>query len=185
MCRLEGSIDCSIADEILRKYPSAKDHLIALLQEMQDAYGYLPREVLFHISDKTGIPRATLSGVVTFYAQFRLTPPGRHHVLVCLGTACHVNGGPTVAEAVESALGVKESGTTEDGLFSWEKAACLGCCSLSPVMMMDGRAYGKLTAEGVHRIFEEIRSKEIRSDHTDSNHIRSEKRQASNQGGNA
>ena len=163
MRSLESSINLSIADEILRKYPSAKDHLIALLQEVQDAYSYLPLEVLFHISDQTSIPRATLSGVVTFYAQFKLSPPGRHHVLVCLGTACHVNGGPTVAEAVESALGVKEGETTGDGLFSWEKAACLGCCSLSPVMMIDGRAYGKLTAESVRKIFDGIRTEEIRT----------------------
>lgn len=167
---MRGPIDCSVSDRILRKYPSAKDHLIALLQDLQDAYGYLPRDVLFHVSEKTGIPRATLSGVVTFYAQFRLSPPGRHHILVCLGTACHVNGGQTVAEAVEAALGVKEGETTEDGLFSWEKAACLGCCSLSPVMMINGRAYGKLTAEGIGRIFDDIRLREGRE---------------SNQGGNA
>lgn len=167
---MHDPMDNSIVDGILRKYSSPKDHLIALLQDIQDACGYLPREALFYVSEKTGISRATLSGVTTFYAQFRLSPPGRYHILVCLGTACHVNGGQTVAEAVESALGVKEGETTEDGLFSWEKAACLGCCSLSPVMMINGRAYGKLTTEGVRRIFEDIRS---------------EKHLASGQGGNA
>ena len=160
MCCIDGSIDFSIAETIVLKYPSAKDHLIALLQELQDAYGYLPKEVLLYVCEKTGIPQATLWGVVTFYAQFRRTPPSRHHALVCLGTACHVDGGPAVAEAVESALGVSEGETTDDGLFSFEKAACLGCCSLSPVMMIDGRACGRLTAEGVRKVFDEIRAEE-------------------------
>ena len=159
----QSPVDRSVVDGILRKYPSAKDHAIALLQDVQDACGYLPRELLLYICEKTGIPRTTLSGVVTFYAQFRLSPPGRHHILVCLGTACHVGGGPVVAEAVESALGVKEGETTEDGLFSWEKAACLGCCSLAPVMMINGRAYGKLTAEGIHKILDGIRAEEARA----------------------
>lgn len=170
--RLDNRPDLSKADGILRNYPKAKDHLIALLQDLQDAYGYLPREVLLHVARQTGIPPATLSGVVTFYAQFRLSPPGRYHILVCLGTACHVNGGPTVAEAVESALGVKEGETTADGLFSWEKAACLGCCSLSPVMMINGCAYGKLTTERIRRIFDEIRSEEARSEKVRSEEVR-------------
>lgn len=154
----EERIAAPLVDEILRKYPNAQDHLIALLQETQDAYGYLSQDVLMRISQKTGIPPSKLSGVVTFYAQFRLTPPGVYQVLVCMGTACHVNGGATVAEAVEAALGVKEGETTADGLFSWEKAACLGCCSLSPVMMVNGRAYGKLTADGIAAIFQNIRA---------------------------
>lgn len=148
----------SLADEVLQKYPNAQDHLIALLQELQDVYGYLSTDVLLHVSKVTGIAPAKLSGVVTFYAQFRTAPPGIYQVLVCMGTACHVNGGATVAEAVEAALGVKEGQTTEDGLFSWEKAACLGCCSLSPVMMVNGRAYGKLTVDGIEDIFSTIRA---------------------------
>lgn len=148
----------ALTDEVLQKYPHAQDHLIALLQELQDVYGYLSEEVLLHVSSETGISPAKLAGVVTFYAQFRTVPPGEYQVLVCMGTACHVNGGKTVAEAVESALGVAEGQTTEDGLFSWEKAACLGCCSLSPVMMVNGRTYGKLTADGIADIFQSIRN---------------------------
>ena len=110
-----------------------------------------------HVSHQTGIPAAQLSGVATFYAQFRLQPPGKYQIMVCMGTACHVNGGQTVADAVEAALGVPEGKTTPDGLFSWEKVACLGCCSLSPVMMINGQAYGKLTDEKVERILEELR----------------------------
>lgn len=149
------------ADEILAKYPDPTDSLIALLQDLQEAYGYLPRDVLLHVSGRTGIPAANLSGVATFYAQFRLTPPGKHQILVCMGTACHVNGGGTVAEAVEAALCVPEGKTTGDGLFSWEKVACLGCCSLSPVMMIDGRAYGKLTGDAVSKILDAIRGADV------------------------
>lgn len=150
-------LDLAPADEVLAAHPHPQDSLIALLQDIQAVYGYLPREVLLHLSRRTGIPAATLSGVATFYAQFRVTPPGRHQIMVCMGTACHVNGAGTVAEAVESALGVAEGCTTPDGAFSWEKVACLGCCSLSPVMMIDGKAYGKLTEGSVAQVLGDIR----------------------------
>lgn len=148
----------SSADQVLAKYPNAQDHLIALLQELQELYGYLPEDVLRYVSRKAEIPLATLSGVVTFYAQFRLHPPGQYQIFVCAGTACHVNGAETVAETVASILGVGEGETTPDGLFSWETAACLGCCSLSPVMMVNGHVYGKLTTDEINRIFEQIRT---------------------------
>ena len=150
-------IDLAAADATLKKHATPKDSLIAVLQDLQDAYGYLPEEVLLYVAQKTGIPAANLSGVATFYAQFRLSPPGKYQIMVCMGTACHVNGGGTVADAVEAALGVDEGVTTEDGLFSWEKVACLGCCSLSPVMMINGRAYGNLTSDSVAKILHTIR----------------------------
>ncbi len=152
--------DLTAVDILLRKYPRPEDSLIALLQDLQEAYGYLPEKVLLDISKKTGIPAANLSGVASFYAQFRLSPPGKHQIMVCMGTACHVNGGGTVADAVEAFLGVPEGETTGDGLFSWEKVACLGCCSLSPVMMINGRAYGKLTGDGVAKVLTEIKRQE-------------------------
>ena len=156
------AIDLTPVDAILSKYKNPADSLIALLQDVQAAYGYLPEAALLRVSSLSGIAPATLSGVATFYAQFRLVPPGKYQIMVCLGTACHVNGGGTVAEAVEEALGIREGGTTADGLFSWEKVACLGCCSLSPVMMVNGRAYGKLTKESVRQILETIRNGDAR-----------------------
>lgn len=153
-------MDFSAIDVLLEKYPKPEDTLIAVLQDIQEAYGYLPQDVLLYLSKKTGIPAANLSGVATFYAQFRLTPPGKYQVMVCMGTACHVNGAGTVAEAVEETLGIPEGETTPDGLFSWEKVACLGCCSLSPVMMINGRAYGKLTADSIGTVFADIRAAE-------------------------
>ena len=159
-CDTIAEMELTPVDGALVKYPNPRDNLIALLQDIQDAYGYLSREALLHLSRQTGIAPATLHGVVTFYAQFQLSPPGRHKVLVCMGTACHVNGASAVADAVEAALGVAQGDTTRDGLFSWEKVACLGCCSLSPAMMIDGRAYGNLTADGVAAVIEAIRQSE-------------------------
>lgn len=156
---IEG-LDLTLVDATLANHPRPEDSLIALLQDLQAAYGYLPRAAMVRLSERTGIPPATLSGVATFYAQFRMTPPGKHQILVCMGTACHVNGAGTVADAIGSALGVGEGVTTPDGLFSWEKVACLGCCSLSPVMMIDGKAYGKLTASGIDAILADIRKGE-------------------------
>lgn len=155
-----AGIDLSPVDALLESHPHPGDTLIALLQDIQAVYGYLPESVLMHLSRVSGIPAATLSGVATFYAQFRLEPPGKYQIMVCMGTACHVNGAGTVAEAVETALGIPEGSTTPDGLFSWEKVACLGCCSLSPVMMINGRAYGKLTADGIDKILGDIRQAE-------------------------
>lgn len=157
---MNAKIDLAPLATVLQAYADPADSLIAVLQDVQAAYGYLPKPVLLALSDKTGIPTSELCGVATFYAQFRLTPPGRHQIMVCMGTACHVNGGGTVAEAVEKALGVGEGVTTADGLFSWEKVACLGCCSLSPVMMIDGRAYGKLSGDSIEGILAEIREKD-------------------------
>ena len=150
--------DIRAVDEALKRYPRPGDSLIALLQEIREAYGYLPKDALLHLSKRTGIPPAKLTGVATFYAQFRRTPRGKYQVMVCTGTACHVNGASTVADAVESALHVPEGVTTPDGLFTWEKVACLGCCSLSPVMMINGRTYGKLTSGSVEKIIGDLRT---------------------------
>ncbi|MCL1963854.1 MAG: NADH-quinone oxidoreductase subunit NuoE [Firmicutes bacterium] len=157
-----AAIDIAKVDAIVKQYPDPADSLIAVLQDVQDAYGYLPESILLRVSSLSGIPAAALSGVATFYAQFRLTPPGIYQILVCMGTACHVNGAGTVAEAVEEALGVQAGVTTADGLFSWEKVACLGCCSLSPVMMVNGRVYGKLTRERVREVLQAIREEALK-----------------------
>lgn len=150
-------MDLSRVDDILAAYPNPSESLIAVLQDVQEAFGYLPETALLRLSERASIPAAELTGVASFYAQFRMRPPGKHHVMVCMGTACHVNNAKTVAEAVEAALSTPEGGTTADGLFSWEKVACLGCCSLAPAMMIDGRVYGKLDGDSIAAIFSEIR----------------------------
>jgi len=130
-----------------RLEPVGAGDLIPLLQQIQEAYGYLPAEILEQVSERTGIPTSRMYGVITFYAQFSLAPRGRHTVRCCRGTACYVRGAKTVREAVSGALGVEEGETSEDLRFSFETVACLGTCFLAPVMMVNEQYYGMLTPE--------------------------------------
>jgi NADH:ubiquinone oxidoreductase subunit E len=118
--------------------------VIPILQRAQDAYGYLPREVLEAISQRTGIPISRLYGVATFYAQFRLTRRGRHLVRICDGTACHVRGAPKCLNAVSHAISLEPGQTSPDYRYTLEIVYCLGSCGLSPVALVDDRVYGRL-----------------------------------------
>ncbi|MDR1703574.1 MAG: NADH-quinone oxidoreductase subunit NuoE [Clostridiales bacterium] len=140
--------------------PYLESGLIGVLQKAQGLYGWLSEDLLAHVAEKTGQSRAKVYGVATFYAQFRLKPMGRRHILLCQGTACHVNGSAEIEEAVREELGVSEGETTADGIFSYNNVACLGCCSLSPAMMIDGKAYGSLTPGKAKAIIREIRKEE-------------------------
>jgi NADH-quinone oxidoreductase subunit E len=150
-------------DPALEKYGSVPGSLITILQKAQDIYGYLSMDCIQHISEKTGIKPAKIYGVITFYAQFRLNPIGKNLILLCQGTACHVNGSKTVAEAVCEFLEISDGETTKDGLFTLNNVACLGCCSLAPVMMIKhsggDETYGNLTKDSVTDILAEIRSR--------------------------
>jgi NADH-quinone oxidoreductase subunit E len=137
--------------------PFTESAVIGALQEMQQAYGYLPREAMDELARLTGVPVARLYGVATFYAQFHHEPHGRHTVLLCRGTACHVRGTPQVLEAVERHLGIRDGQTTADMMFSLETVACLGTCFLSPVMLVGSRYFGQLTPDRAVRILEDIR----------------------------
>jgi NADH-quinone oxidoreductase subunit E len=135
-------------DAILERLePVGPGDLIPLLQQIQDEYGYLPPDVLEDVSRRTGIPTSRMFGVITFYAQFSLTPRGRYAVRSCRGTACYVRGSKAVRDAVAGALGVEEVETRDDHRFSFETVACLGTCFLAPVMMVNERYYGLLTPE--------------------------------------
>ena len=125
--------------------PVREKDIIPLLQRLQDEYGYLPRETILEVAARTGLPASRLFGVATFSAQFHLKPHGKHTVRCCRGTACHVRGGRKVIETVRRKLGIDDGETTEDMRFSLETVACLGACALSPVMVVDGRYYGKMT----------------------------------------
>lgn len=133
--------------DLERLEPVGDGDLIPLLQQIQDEYGYLPMEVLENLSQRTGIPTSRMYGVITFYAQFSLTPRGRYTVRCCRGTACYVRGSKAVRDAVAGALGVEEGETGEDHRFSFETVACLGTCFLAPVMMVNEQYYGLLTPE--------------------------------------
>jgi NADH-quinone oxidoreductase subunit E len=131
--------------------------MIPLLQGTQELYGYLPRKAFEKISVETGLKLSEMFGVATFYAQFRLNPVGKHIIKVCHGTACHVQNAKEITEALEEALKVKDGETTEDRLFTLESVACLGCCSLAPVMMIGEQTYGKLTGNESVKIIKNIR----------------------------
>lgn len=154
------NIDFKKLDLILEKYRDISGSLISVLQEVQEIYSYLPMEVLNYIADKMKIKPAKVHGVATFYTQFRLKPVGKYMIMLCQGTACHVNGSKAIEEALSDELNIKEGETTEDNLFTLNNVACLGCCSLSPVMMINDETYGKLTPEKARKIVREIKEKE-------------------------
>jgi len=147
-------IDLAAVAEIVAATPDPAASLIALLQRVQSHYGYLPEPVVTEIARLTRIPGSQIYGVITFYAQFSTEPSGRHKVCVCKGTACHVRGGRGVLRAVENRLGIEPGATSDDMLFSLDTAACLGACSLAPVMTVDGQYYGKLTPGRVESTLE-------------------------------
>jgi NADH-quinone oxidoreductase subunit E len=144
----------------LWRYDGTPGELIPLLQSAQDHFGYVPRRAIRYISSVTGIPESEVFGVITFYNQFRLRPMGRHLVRVCCGTACHVAGSRMLLDSLQAELGVETGETTEDGLFTLLTVACLGCCSLAPVIMVDNETHGRLTAASVRKIIRGIRRKE-------------------------
>ena len=150
-------VDLAELDMILAKYKDVKGSLITILQKAQDVYGYLSLPMLDYIAEVTKVKSAKVYGVATFYTQFRLEPVGENLIMLCQGTACHVNGAKMIEEAIVEVLGVKEGETTSDGLFTLNNVACLGCCSLSPVMMINGETYGNLTAQKTKEILKQIK----------------------------
>jgi len=135
--------------------------LIPLLQQVQGKLGYISEETIDAISDRLGLSAAEVFGVLTFYAQFRMTPTGRHNVKLCRGTACHVRGARRIIAEVEGALGLHgASDTTEDRLFTVEKIACFGACSLAPVMVLDGVTHGRMTPERARRLLQEVKERD-------------------------
>lgn len=152
------TIDLKLIEPVLNEYRDVPGSLIAILQKTQAIYGYLPEEAITYIAEETGTAPATIYGVATFYAQFRLQPVGKHLIMLCQGTACHVNGAELISAAITDELGIEDGETTEDGLFSMEHVACLGCCSLSPVMMINGKTYSTLTPDKCRKVLRELAS---------------------------
>jgi NADH-quinone oxidoreductase subunit E len=147
--------DLGKINKVLAKYRGNKGALIPVLQEVQMALGYLAQDSLRAISEGLAIPLSQVYGVATFYTQFRLKPVGKHLVRVCHGTACHVGGAEKISVAIEAGLNVKDGETTADGKFTVESVACLGCCSLAPVMMIDNDTFGRLTPESAIKAVKE------------------------------
>lgn len=159
----QEAVDTSVLEPLIEKYKGKKGNVIPLLQGTQDALGYIPREAFEKLSTETGLELSHLYGVATFYAQFRLNPVGKHIIKVCHGTACHVQGAEDITEAIEDSLKVKDGETTKDGIFTLESVACLGCCSLAPVMMIGEETYGKLTRNKAVKVIKDIRIHEQKS----------------------
>ena len=155
-------------ESILEQYANEPGGLIGILQKTQELYGYLPEDAIKTISERTDIPEAKIYGVATFYTQFRFEPIGKYNLLVCMGTACHVNGASEIVETVSERLGIADGETTEDGLFTLSVVACLGCCSLAPVMMVRSsegeEVYGSLTRDAALKILDGYKAGEGAAD---------------------
>lgn len=165
----DNCYDFAGLDKVLDEYSGVRGSLIAILQKAQGIYGYLPPEVLNHIAVRTGVRLAKILGVVTFYTQFRLKPVGKYLIQLCQGTACHVLGSASIEDVILSFLStpeapLKEGQTTPDGLFTLKNVACLGCCSLAPVMMIDGETHGLLTPDKTRQIIQNIINSENQAD---------------------
>lgn len=137
---------------ILEPYKGKRDALIPILQKVQEEIGYLPDQAMLEIAKTTGVPESQVYGVASFYAQFRFTPRGKHTIMVCRGTACHVRGAERILEETERALGIEEGETTEDQQYTLETVACIGCCALAPCVMIDEDVEAKLTPQMVPKI---------------------------------
>jgi NADH-quinone oxidoreductase subunit E len=157
-------IDLSLMDPLIEKYKGKKGNLIPLLQGTQQLFGYIPKDAFLKLNSETGLELNEMYGVATFYAQFRLTPAGKHIIKMCHGTACHVQRVTAITDEIIDLLDVKDGETTKDGIFTLETVACLGCCSLAPVMMIGEETYGKLTPKEAVKIVKEIKRNEINSD---------------------
>jgi NADH-quinone oxidoreductase subunit E len=137
-------------DAIISKYHGKKGFLIPLMQEIQNLEGYLAKDTMRYVADRLNLNVADIFGVATFYSMFRLKPQGKHIIRVCKGTACHVSGANNIVNAIRNTLKLdNDEDQTSDGMFTVMEVACLGCCSLAPVIMIDDKTYGKLTSEKV------------------------------------
>ena len=148
--------DRAVIAKVIEHYAGNKGAVIPVLQEVQAALGWLSQDSLRAVAAGLSIPDSQIYGVATFYTQFRLKPVGKHLVRVCHGTACHVSGAVKISEALQSSMGVGDGQTTADGKFTVESVACLGCCSLAPVMMIDNETYGRLTPDSSQKAVKEF-----------------------------
>ena len=145
-------------EPIVSKYPAGRrDALIPLLQEVQEAHGYLSRDAVVRIGEHLRLPASKVYGVATFYNQFRFQPLGKYHIQVCRGTACHVKGSQQTLSAIQRTLQIKPGQTTRDGAFSLEVVACLGACGLAPLMAVNGEFYAGATSERATKVLRTLK----------------------------
>ena len=152
----ESVPEYSKVEKIVESHSCEKSALIAILQDIENFYGYLPASALRHVSEKLNVPMIQVYGVASFYDAFHLTPRGKHLIRVCLGTACYLRGSARVLEALERELGIEDGETTPDLEFSVQSVRCLGACALAPVMIIDVRYFDKMTTTKVSRVLKQV-----------------------------
>ena len=157
--RLKSALDEQAAkiNAVIDSYADKKEQLVSLLHDIQAEFNYLPHDVLVKASERLGIPLSRVFSVATFFRSFSLQPRGRHTVMVCLGTACHVKRGQRLVDIFEQEYGVKPGETTRDQRFTLETVNCLGCCALGPVMVIDGKYHSRMNAEKLAEELEKYR----------------------------
>ena len=142
---------------IVEKYKDVKGNVILILQEIQEKYQFLPEDILEETSNAVKVPLSEFYGVATFYSQFKFTKPGKYQIKVCHGTACHINDARMISETIVDELSIEAGETSEDGKFSLDEVACLGCCSLAPVIMINDRVFGDLDAKKLRKVIKEYK----------------------------
>jgi NADH-quinone oxidoreductase subunit E len=153
-----AQVDVKDLGSVVRKYPPSREHLISILQEVQGVFGYLSRDAINTISKYLSLPSSKIFGVATFYNQFKLKAPGRIQIQVCRGTACHVKGSLGLLDTLIRLLGIEVGETSKDGLFSLETVACLGGCSIAPVITANGKFFGRLDKKKLEELVASFKS---------------------------
>ncbi len=151
-------------DACVSRWSGQEGNLIMILHEIQNHHGYVPREASLLLAERTGVPLARIYEVLTFYHYFRLVPQGRHNLTVCNGTACYLKGGARLLAELEKRLGIKEGETTEDRMFHLETVRCIGCCGMSPAVVVDKETHGKVEPNDIAGILETLRQQETQPD---------------------
>lgn len=147
-------MDLEKIDKIIENHGTEKSELIPILQDVQAKYNWLSREALTHISKRLDVPLIDVFSIATFYKSFSLKPRGKHLITVCMGTACHVRGGPKILDEIKRKLKIEVGETTNDGIFTLETVRCLGCCALGPMVMVDGEYHSQMTPKKIGPILE-------------------------------
>jgi len=156
--------DLSKIEPIISKYEGKKEFLIAILQEIQEKYNYLPKNALIYVSEKLSVPLIQVYSVATFYKTFSLKPKGKHIIRVCLGTACHVRGGHRIVDEIKRRLNINVGETTSDRLFTLETVRCLGACALGPIVVIDDEYHGQVNTKKIDMILQKYITQEEKHD---------------------
>ena len=146
--------------EILEKYPKERSQLIGILNDIQERYGYIPKQAQMVISEELSIPMAEIYGVITFYSRFTLEPKGKYNISVCLGTACFVKGSQAILDRLKDRLKLEEGKTSLDGKFSIDTTRCVGACGIAPVFTVNNEVYGHATVKKLDEVIDNIKKEE-------------------------